>query len=72
MQLYSSDSVKKIKNTNVNSLSKIAFGSKTVYIPAGNVRNIVLDQTGSPARTQLLEATCSWKALSVPNVFIDT
>ena len=56
-----------------NSPSNIAFGSKTVYIiPAGNVHNIVVDHTGPPARTQLLEATCCWKALSVPNVFIDT
>ena len=55
-----------------NSQSNIGFVSKTVYITAGSVHNIVVDHTGPPARAQLLEATCSWKALSVPNVLIDT
>ena len=57
---------------NDNSQSNIALVSKTVYIPAGSVHNVVVDHTGPPARAQLLEATCSWKALSVPNVLIDT
>ena len=55
-----------------NSQSNISFVSKTVYIHAGSVHNIVVDHTGPPAGAQLLEATCSWKALSVPNVLIDT
>ena len=53
-----------------NSQSNIAFVSKPVYIPASSGHNIVVEQTGPPVRAQLMEATCSWKALSVRLSFV--